>query len=76
LYFIFGLDASFSLALGIAFVVSGCLCILGLIYPYTVLRSKESERADEKINLALRQIENYVQEARALLPLTDNTANE
>jgi hypothetical protein len=74
LAFIFGLKASFALGLGIAFLVSGFLCAVGVIYPYTAMRAKENERADEKINVALRLIENYVTEARALYSFEERSA--
>jgi hypothetical protein len=66
LFCIFGTDTSFSLPLGITLLSLGLISLAAQVYPYTIMRKKEGERATEKINTALKQIEEYVAEAEKL----------
>jgi hypothetical protein len=77
LFFIFGVEAGYSLPLGIALCTAGLLCLVAQIYPLTVMRTKETAKANEKINNSLKQIEAYVKEAGELYtPNADDESGE
>jgi hypothetical protein len=66
LYFFFGFDGVLFLPFGIAFSVLGLLFIVAQVYPFTVMRKKESTLAEAKISNALKDIEAFVKEAEEL----------